>query len=157
MLLAGVLVALATCAPPGRPLVAEILYDAVGDDTGHEYVELFKPTDQAWSLLGLRLEAGDGAGPGRWTLRWSGAAGDTIAPRGRYLIGGALVVPAPDAVVSLDLQNGPDALRLVWAARPSAGVGWGAPDLAEDVSRAAAPDRASGEALPPRPDRAGTA
>src|SRR5258706_9060316 len=155
MLLAGVLVALATCAPPGRPLVAEILYDAVGDDTGHEYVELFNPTDQAWSLLGLRLEAGDGAGPGRWTLRWSGAAGDTIAPRGRYLIGGALVVPAPDAVVSLDLQNGPDALRLVWPDGPSEAVGRGALDLSEDFCGPAARAAGSGEVRPPVPDRPG--
>ena len=30
----------ATCAPPGRAIVTEVYYDAIGDDTGHEFVEL---------------------------------------------------------------------------------------------------------------------
>jgi hypothetical protein len=154
MLLAGVLLALSTCAPPARPLVAEILYDAIGDDTGHEYVELFNPTDQAWPLVGLRLESGDGAGPGRWTLRWTGAAGDTIRARGRFVIGGAQVTPAPDAVASLDLQNGPDALRLVWPDGASEVVGWGSLDLPEYFCGATAADVASGEALARVPDAA---
>src|SRR5437867_9264330 len=106
--------ALTPCAPVGRPLVTEVLYDATGDDTGYEFVELYNPSAAPHPLAGLRLEAGDGAGPGRWTLRWTGAAADTIAPRGRFVIGGALVAPAPNAVVGLELQNGPDAVRLVW-------------------------------------------
>ena len=73
------LLILAFCAPPAHPLVAEIFYDAVGDDTGHEFVELFNPSDMPFALAGARLEAGDGAGAGRWSLRWTGAPRDTIA------------------------------------------------------------------------------
>src|SRR2546426_8782983 len=48
------------------------IYDALGDDTGLEFVEIFNPLGSSLSLSGLRLEAGDGSGPGRWTLRWTG-------------------------------------------------------------------------------------
>jgi hypothetical protein len=36
-----------------RPIVAEVFYDATGDDTGHEFVELTPP--RRCSLAGLRL------------------------------------------------------------------------------------------------------
>jgi len=109
------LTALALCAPPSHPLIAEVFYDAVGDDTGSEFVELFNPAPIPFPLLGARLEAGDGAGPDRWTLRWTGAASDTIPPGGRFVIGGVLVSPPADAQVQLDLQNGP---RTVLFRRP---------------------------------------
>jgi hypothetical protein len=102
------------CAPAQHPLVAEVLYDAVGDDTGWEFVELYNPHEGALPLAGVRLEAGDGSGPGRWTLRWTGNAVGSVAARGRFVVGGAKVQPPPQALASLELQNGPDALRLVW-------------------------------------------
>jgi len=147
-----VLVALATCSPPGRPIVAEVYYDAIGDDTGQEYVELFNPTSQARSLHGARLEAGDGAGPGRWTLRWTGGPGDSVGAGGRFLIGGAAVTPAPDALATLELQNGPDAMRLVWPDGAIEVVGWGAHAFAEYACGAPTPDVASGLALARVPD-----
>ncbi len=104
----------AVCAPTLHPRIAEILYDAAGDDSGREFVELFNPHPVPLTLAGARLEAGDGSGPGRWTLRWTGSAADTVPARGRFVVGGALVLPTPDAVVALDLQNGPDAARVVW-------------------------------------------
>lgn len=148
------LVALATCAPPSRPLIGEILYDALGDDTGIEFVELHNPTATPHPLAGLRLEAGDGAGPGRWTVRWTGAPGDTIAAGGRFVVGGARLTPAPDAVVQLELQNGPDAVRLVWPDGAVEVVGYGAVAWPEYACGAPAADVPSGLSLARTPDDA---
>ena len=71
--------AAAACAPPFHALISEILYDAAGDDTGREFVELFNPGPIALPLAGARLEAGDGSGPGRWSLRWTAGERDSIA------------------------------------------------------------------------------
>ena len=49
--------AAAACAPPFHALISEILYDAAGDDTGREFVELFNPQPIALPLAGARLEA----------------------------------------------------------------------------------------------------
>ena len=149
---ASPLTALALCAPPARPLIAEVLYDALGDDTGFEFVELFNPMPAPYPLAGARLEAGDGAGPNRWSLRWLGASLDTIPAGGRFVIGGAHVAPMPDAVVQLDLQNGPDAVRIVWADGAVEVVGYGAHTLAEYACGAAAPDVPSGLSLARTPD-----
>lgn len=146
------LTALALCAPPSHPLIAEVFYDAVGDDTGSEFVELFNPGPIPFALLGARLEAGDGAGPDRWTVRWTGAVSDTIPAGGRFVIGGALVSPPPDAPAQLDLQNGPDAVRMVWPDGAAEVVGYGALTLAEYFCGAAAPDVASGFSLARIPD-----
>jgi hypothetical protein len=145
-------IALVVCAPADRPIVAEVFYDATGDDTGYEFVELYNPTDAPFALAGLRIEAGDGAGPNRWTLRWTGAARDTVAPRGRFVIGGARVDPPPGAVVTLDLQNGPDAMRLVWPDGATEVVGYGAQQFPEYACGESAPDVGSGQSLARIPD-----
>jgi len=155
--LAGALVlALAACSPLGRPIVTEVFYDAIGDDTGQEFVELYNPADSAYALAGLKLEAGDGAGPGRWSVRWTGTAADSIAARGRFVIGGALAQPAPQAVVELALQNGPDAVRLVWPDGATETVGYGALAYPEYYCGSPAPDVASGSSLARLPDDAQT-
>jgi hypothetical protein len=150
----AVAAALAACAPAGKAIVAEVYYDAPGDDTGHEFVEFFNPLDRALSLAGARLEAGDGSGPARWTLRWTGGPLDSVPARGRFVLGGALVTPAPQAVVSLDLQNGPDALRVTWPDGAREVVGWGTHDYAEYACGAAAADVPSGQSLARVPDDA---
>ena len=143
-----------TCTPPAHPRIAEVLYDAVGDDTGHEFVELFNPTALTLSLAGARLEAGDGSGPGRWTTRWTGAASDSVLPGNRFVIGGALVDPAPHALATLDLQNGPDGLRLVWPDGAIEVVGYGALEFPEYACGDPTVDVASGQALARIPDDA---
>ncbi|MEO5618194.1 MAG: hypothetical protein ABIS67_10515, partial [Candidatus Eisenbacteria bacterium] len=149
------LAAVATiCVRPDRVIVAEVYYDAIGDDTGHEFIELFNPTGAAIGLNGLRLESGDGAGPGRWTPRWTGGLPDSVAPGGRFVIGGALVDPPPGAVASLDLQNGPDAMRLVWPDGVVEVVGYGTLAHAEYFCGAPAADVASGLSLARLPDAA---
>jgi hypothetical protein len=116
---------LGACAPADRPRLTEVLYDPAGDDTGAEFVELWNPFDFAFPLNGLKLESADGA-TGRWTLRWTGAGGDSIRARARFVIGGARVTPAPDAIVNLALQNGPDAVRITWLDGASEVLGYGA-------------------------------
>ncbi len=146
--------AFAACSPLQRPIVTEVYYDAIGDDTGWEFVELFNPGPRRTPLSGLRLEAGDGSGVARWTLRWTGVARDTVRAGARFVIGGAQVVPAPDALVTLDLQNGPDATRLVWPDGAVEVVGWGAHEFAEYYCGTPAPDVASGQSLARVPDTA---
>lgn len=153
MLLACVLLSL-SCAPARHPLIAEVLYDASGDDTGLEFVELHNPTDASLPLAGARLESGDGSAAGRWTLRWTGNAGDSVSARGRFVVGGARVVPSPDATVTLELQNGPDAVRVVWPDGASEVVGYGAHEFAEYACGAPAADATSGLSLARVPDDA---
>ena len=145
---------LLACAPASRPIVAEVYYDATGDDTGWEFVELFNPYAQPFALAGLKLEAGDGAAPGRWTTRWTASAHDSIRAFGRFVVGGARVTPPPDALVTLELQNGPDAMRLVWPDGASEVVGWGALSAPEYFCGAPAADVASGQSLARVPDDA---
>ena len=142
-----------TCSRWDRPIVAEVFYDATGDDTGHEFVELFNVGGTACSLEGLRLEAGDGAGPGRWTLKWTGGPSDSIAVDARFVIGGTLVDPPPQATAPLDLQNGPDAVRLVWPDGVIEVVGYGAHANPEYFCAEPAPDAPSGQSLARVPDR----
>ena len=107
----------------GLPVVLnEVLYDPAGVDGGFEFVELVNRTALPVALAGFRLEAGDGAGPERWTTRWTGQPGDVVPAFGRFVVGEGRVEPPPDRVVSLGLENGPDALRLL------------APDGAVDVA-----------------------
>lgn len=149
----ALLAALSTpCAPAARAWIAEVFYDAAGDDTDREYVELVNPGSAPVALAGVRLEAGDGSGPGRWSARWTGAAGDTVPPGGRFVVGGARVEPRPQAVATLDLQNGPDAVRLVWPGGAVEVVGWGAHEFAEYACGAPAPDVPSGQSLARVPD-----
>lgn len=150
------LTAALSCAPAARPFITEVYYDAPGDDTGFEYVELWNPDASPKSLAGLRIEAGDGAAPGRWTPKWTGAAGDSVAAHGRFVVGGARVSPAPDRVATLDLQNGPDAVRLVWPDGTLEVLGWGAHDFDEYHCGDPAPDVASGQSLARWPDGAAT-
>ncbi len=148
------LLSLASCVPPARPMVSEVLYDAAGDDEGFEFVELHNPLGTPAAIGGLRLESGDGAGPGRWALRWTAPAGTVIAPGARYVVGGARVVPAPDATAELGLQNGPDAVRFVWPDGVIEVVGYGTLALGEYACGAAAVDAASGQSIARVPDGA---
>jgi hypothetical protein len=143
----------ADCSPPGRAIVAEVFYDAAGDDTGLEFVELFNPTAADCALEGVRLEVGDGSGAGRWTLRWIGRPGDRVAAGARFVIGGS-AVPSANAVAALDLQNGPDAVRVLWPDGASEVVGYGSHEFAEYACGAPAPDSPSGFSLARVPDDA---
>ena len=154
--LATLVAAALSCAPASHPIVTEVHYDATGDDTGREFVELWNTGVSVASLAGARLEAGDGSAPGRWTLRWTGMPSDSLRPGARFVVGGALVAPPPQAVATLELQNGPDALRVVWPDGAIEVVGWGALEHAEYFCSEPAADVASGQSLARVPDDAAT-
>lgn len=131
----------------------EVFYDPEGADTGLEFVEIaaVPGADPAASLQGWVLETGNGSRPDEWTVAWTGRAGDQLR-NGIFLLGEDLVEPRPDAVVDLDLQNGPDACRLRGPAGQVDLVGWGSPLDVSFVEREAALDVASGVALARLPD-----
>lgn len=135
----------------------EVHYDPAGADGGMEYVELAvvgAPAEggDGVSLAGWRLETGNGAAPdGDWKVAWVGGAEDR-AEGGLFVVGEDGVTPRPDAVAELDLQNGPDACRLV---APDGGMdvcGWGSPLPDGLYEGAPAPDVASGRSLARLPD-----
>ena len=148
------LVVLLSCAPGPWPIVTEVFYDAIGDDTGWEYVELWNRSDHDVPLAGVTIEGGDGAGPGRWTKRWTGAKRDTIRAHARFVVGGAKLVPPADAIVTLELQNGPDGMRVTWPDGTREVVGWGALAVPEYYCGAPAEDAPAGQSLARVPDDA---
>ena len=130
----------------------EVLYDPAGTDAGHEFVELFNASESAVELEGWRLEAGNGARPGDWRPQWAGGPGDRLAPRGFFLIAGALVADRADSRVALELQNGPDALRLVSPRGAVDLLGWGALASDEYYRGRPAEDVSGGSSLARLPD-----
>ncbi len=145
---------LAASSPPVRAQVVlnEILYDAAGTDGGWQFVELANRGDSVVPLAGYRLEAGDGAGAERWRLVWTGQPGDVIPPRGRFVIGEGRVVPAPDRVQIVDLENGPDAVRLTAPGGTYDVVGYGALTWSGYFEGRPAEDVPAGYALARVPD-----
>ena len=91
-------------------VISEVLYDAVGADAGQEFVELYNPLATAQSIEGWQLERGNGANAGDWVTE--AVLTGSIPAHSFYLIGEANVTGA-DLTTNLDLQNGPDAIRLV--------------------------------------------
>ena len=104
------------------------------------------------SLAGFVLETGNGAAPDDWTVEWIGGDLDFLEPGEVFLVGEEAVVPAPDFVTALDLQNGPDGVRLTDGTNPLDVVGWGEPLFAEYYEGAPTPDAPSGSSLARSPD-----
>ena len=88
-------------------VINEILYDPAGADSGREFVELWALS--AVALDGWSLEAGDGA-RGTWRVIWRGTG--RVAAETFVVIGGDSV-PGAAARLPGELQNGPDAVRLL--------------------------------------------
>ncbi|HMB71440.1 MAG TPA: hypothetical protein VKU85_19180, partial [bacterium] len=136
-----------------QAVLNEVYYDPAGADGGYEFVEIVVAEGAATPLplAGWRLETGNGATPGQWRLAWEGDDRDTLtaAP---LVLGESGVEPPPWVVLDLDLQNGPDACRLVAPDGSADVLGWGEeldPLLREGR---AAPDVPSGRSLARRPD-----
>jgi hypothetical protein len=133
-------------------VINEVCYDPPGPDSGAEFVELINTGDQILDLAGHRLEFGNGSVGPVWAVRWTGQAGDRIAPGGLFLVvDRGWDGPPADAEVSLGLQNGPDALRLVRTDGSVDLVGWGDLDWPE-MSAGTPHPGAPGLALARRPD-----
>ncbi len=125
-----------------RVVINELYYDHPGTDTGHEFIELIN-TDQAPAdISGSTVEFHNGTGT-TWTLVWRAPVATTIGADGLFVVGGDLVLPLPNAVITYSLQNGPDAIRLVDAeGHVLDTLGYGALDdplFVETMGAAAAP------------------
>lgn len=130
----------------------EIYYDVPGVDTGYEFVELFNRSSDPVSLDGYRLEAGNGAGAGRWRVLWEGTAGEVLPAGARLTIGEHLLLPPPDRVLTLGLENGPDAVRIVAPNGEQDLVGYGDLTYAEYFEARPAADVPAGFSLGRSPD-----
>jgi hypothetical protein len=133
-------------------VINEVLYDPDGQDTGREFIELHNRTGEDICLYYYEVATGNGAYPNRWTGEWRGGREDTIRARGFFVIGEDAVVPPPDHATSLDLQNGPDACRLVSPGSEVDLVGWGAHEFDEYYEGSPASGSGSGLSLGRDPD-----
>jgi len=133
-------------------LLNEVLYDPAGADAGLEFVEVSARSggDPDASLAGWVLETGNGARPGEWSVAWIGGPADRLR-EGIFLIGEEGVEPWPDAVVDLDLQNGPDACRWRGPGGAVDVLGWGKP-LDPSLFEGSPAEDVSGLSLARRPD-----
>jgi Lamin Tail Domain len=93
-------------------VVNELYYDHPGADAGFEFVELLNTGADAVAIGDLSLEFHNGSGTG-WSVVTRVPAGIVLDAGALYVIGASAVVPPPDVVVALALQNGPDAIRIV--------------------------------------------
>jgi hypothetical protein len=111
LLFSTAILASAPVAALATPLLSEVLYDALGSDDGHGFVEL---SGVPGTLLdGMTLEGVNGAG---------GAIGPVItlmgviASDGLFVVAdtraGTTSVPSPDQLANFDFQNGPDSIVL---------------------------------------------
>jgi hypothetical protein len=139
LLLASVVVVLPTRA---ALVINEILYDPEGSDRGAEWVEIHNTGPWPATLEGVALEAGDGAGPGRWTRTWEGTPGEWIDAGGFCVVGGPWRGRAACSPAVLELQNGPDGVRLWREGLELDRVGWG--QLTEPEYREGNPATAAG-------------
>lgn len=134
-------------------LLNEVLYDPPGADGGAEFVELLNAGTEKLDLAGVRLEFANGAAAPVWERRWEGAVGDSLAPGARWLIAdsGWMGADVPNILVSLRLQNGPDAVRLRRGETVLDRLGYG--DLSDPAFFETAPHPGSAAAsLGRRPD-----
>ena len=110
---------------PTPLVVNEVLYDPAGSDRGLEFVEILNVSQDDVCLDGWRLETGNGAYEDRWRVEWIGSEAETLGAGSFLVIGESRVSPEPDIICDLDLQNGPDACRLVGPGGQIDVVGWG--------------------------------
>lgn len=128
-------------------VINELYYDHPGTDTGHEFIELINTDGSLADISGATIEFHNGTGT-TWALVWRAPAATTIAADGLFVVGGNLVVPLPQAVITYSLQNGPDAIRIVDAeGQVLDTVGYGALDDPAYVETMGAAKVAAGKSI----------
>lgn len=147
------LLSCAATAAAAQLVINEFLADPEGSDGGREFVELLNTGAVPVDLGGWQLQFANGAEGPVWQTRWSGISGHSLTPGARFLIVDRnwTGVTTGDAEVSLALQNGPDAIRLVHAGQPADVVGYGALTDGALMETAPAP-LAVGRSTARRPD-----
>ncbi len=109
-------------AASAQPLISGILFDPEGYDEGKEWIEIYNPADVHFTAPCL-ISFGNGASQDDWSTQWHG---NVSMPAGSYLlIGEEDVSPEPDFTTGLNLQNGPDAIKLICNQTTLDLVGWG--------------------------------
>ncbi len=139
----------------GSVVINELYYDHPGKDAGYEFIELVNTDSLSINLSGYAIEFHNGAGIG-WEMRWQAGAFDSIPSGGLFVIGGSNVFPRPDGVLELNLQNGPDAIRLVRSAIVVDLVGYGDLDDPAYVECESAHGVPAGTSIGRKPDGADT-
>jgi len=146
---------------PGAVLINEVLYDAVGADTGREWVELVNCATRPFALNGWRIQKT--TGPADSSAVWTDVAvatGGVLAPSGWFLCAqsSAAAVFGADLIIpdSRTLNNsGPCAIRLLDASGMEldrlAYGGTASDALAEGGRAAGSCGRDAGETLARRP------
>lgn len=141
---------LLAAAPAGAlPLISEVLYDAVGSDTGQSFVELYGTPGT--DLTGLFVEGINGS---NGSVTDSVALSGLIPADGFFVVAddqgdGTTLVAEADLIASFDFQNGPDSVVLRSASAPVDALGYGdfAPGDVFAGEGAPAPDPPAGSSL----------
>ncbi|MBT4291651.1 hypothetical protein HOD41_03090 [bacterium] len=93
-------------------MLNEVMYDPAGSDAGKEFIELYNSGSEPLSLLGVQVAFANGANGPDWQARWVGSEHHSIEAGGFFLIADTGWAGSADAIVNLDLQNGPDGIML---------------------------------------------
>ncbi len=133
-------------------MLNEVMYDPAGADAGKEFIELFNSGSEPLSLLGVQVAFANGANGPQWQTRWVGSESDSIEAGGFFLIADTGWVGSADAIVNLDLQNGPDGIMLTREGEYLDLLGYGPlqhEGLCEEIPH---PGSGSGKSLGRKPD-----
>lgn len=131
-------------------VINEVLYDPAGADEGREFVEIANTGPFAAPLGGVVLESGNGGKPDDWKEVWRGDPEAWIPPDGLYRVG--LDGPGSGEPARLELQNGPDGVRLLKQGFELDRLGWGKHEHPEYFEGRAAPLTQGGRSLARRSD-----
>ncbi|MFP4424168.1 MAG: lamin tail domain-containing protein [Candidatus Woesearchaeota archaeon] len=113
-------------------IISAVNYNPPGADDGYEWIEIYNEGERTL-LENYSIEMGNGVNADEWHTEWEGS--EEWIGRGEYLvIGEEEVIPEPDVIRTLDLQNGPDAIRLTKGDEVQV-VGWGEHEFSEYYER----------------------
>ncbi|MDZ7860203.1 MAG: lamin tail domain-containing protein [Candidatus Krumholzibacteriota bacterium] len=132
-------------------VINEIYYDHPGSDTGHEFVELYNTGEEAVNLNGFRIEFLDGRTGGSETY-FSFIDNIYLASQELIFAGGQYCVPTPEFTAMCGLQNGPDAVRLIYNGSIVDLAGYGELSLSALYESKPAVDVDAGFSLSRKPD-----
>jgi len=94
-------------------VINEVYYDHPGSDAGHEFVELCCPGEADIPLAGWSIAMIDGR-TGRVRELWRAGPGRVMESGGLILIGGDSCAVSPADLLTGTIENGPDAVVLLW-------------------------------------------
>ena len=132
-------------------VINEIYYDHPGIDTGHEFVELLNTGGEEKNLNGFRIEFVDGR-TGSPELYYEFFKDIYLVSGGILFVGGVDCIPVPNYIAQCGLQNGPDAVRLIYNGSVVDLVGYGDLDFSILYESKPAVDVVGGYSLSRKPD-----